>query len=146
VNHQSGTWYENVASWFYTRRRDPRFLLVKYEALQSQGMDEMERIAGFLGIDATPERLAFAIEQSSANRMRELEKTQAHLWSSTRETRKDKPFVRSAQSGGWRVELCEASIAEIESAWGGLMREIGYELAGSGLVGARRVHSGLEDL
>jgi hypothetical protein len=78
--------------------------------------------------------------------MRELEKKQAHLWSSTRETRKDKPFVRSAKSGGWKAELSESSIAEIESAWGGLMRELGYELAGSSLVGARRVHSGLEDL
>jgi hypothetical protein len=146
VNHQSGTWFENAASWFYTRRRDPRFLLVKYESLQSQAMDEMERIANFLGISATPERLAFAIEQSSADRMRELEKKQAHLWSSTRETRKDKPFVRAAKSGGWKAELSESSLAQIESAWGGLMREIGYELSTSNLVGARRVHSGLEDL
>jgi hypothetical protein len=78
--------------------------------------------------------------------MRELEKKQAHLWSSTRETRKDKPFIRSAKSGGWRVELPESSIAEIEGAWSGLMREMRYELSGSSLVGARRVHSGLEDL
>jgi hypothetical protein len=146
VSHQSGTWFENAASWFYTRRGDPRFLLVKYETLQSRAMDEMERIASFLGISADQERLAFAIEQSSADRMRELEKKQAHLWSSTRETRKDKPFVRSAKSGGWKAELPEASIAEIESAWGGLMRAIGYDLAASSLVGARRVHSGLEDL
>jgi hypothetical protein len=146
VNHQSGTWFENAASWFYTRHGDPRFLLVKYEALQSRAMDEMERIASFLGISTDQERLAFAIEQSSADRMRELEKKQAHLWSSTRETRKDKPFVRSAKSGGWKAELPESSIAEIEAAWGGLMRAMGYELAGASLVGARRVHSGLEDL
>jgi hypothetical protein len=146
LNHRYGTWFENAASWFYTRRGDARFLLVRYEALQSQAMDEMERIASFLGISTDPERLAFAIKQSSADRMRELEKKQAHLWSSTRETRKDKPFVRSAKSGGWKAELSESSIAEIESAWGGLMREMGYELAGSSLVGARRVHSGLEDL
>ena len=73
--------------------------------------------------------LAFAIEQSSADRMRGLEQEQAHLWASTRETRKDKPFVRSAKSGGWKAELSEASVAEIESAWGGLMRDIGYELS-----------------
>ena len=146
VSHQSGTWFENAASWFYTRRGDSRFLLVKYEALQSQAMDEMERIASFLGISTDQERLAFAIKQSSADRMRELEKKQAHLWSSTRETRKDKPFVRSAKSGGWKTELSESSVAEIESAWSGLMRDMGYELAGSSLVGARRVHSGLEDL
>jgi hypothetical protein len=139
LNHPYGTWGENAATWFYTRRSDPRFLLVRYEALQSQAMQEMGRIASFLGISPDPERLAFAIQQSSADRMRELEKTQAHLWSSTRQTRKDKPFVRSARAGGWKAELPEASVAEIESAWGGLMREMGYELAVSSLV-----HAGLE--
>lgn len=145
LNHPYGTWGEHAASWFYTRRGDPRFLLVKYEALQSQAMDEMERIANFLGIAAAPERLALAIEQSSADRMRELEKKQAHLWSSTRETRKDKPFVRSAKSGGWKAELSESSVAEIESAWGGLMREIGYELAVSSLVHAEMAQTGMEN-
>jgi hypothetical protein len=127
LNHGYGTWGENVASWLSTRRDDPRFLLVKYEALQTQAMDEMARIAHFMGIPPDPGRSAFAIKQSSADRMRELEKKQGHLWSSTRETRQDKPFVRSAKAGGWRVELPEASLMEIESAWGGLMREIGYE-------------------
>jgi hypothetical protein len=149
LNHPYGTWGENAASWFYTRHGDPRFLLVKYEALQSEAMEEMGRIAGFLGVSADAKRLALAIEQSSADRMRELEKKQAHLWSSTRETRKDKPFVRSAKSGGWKAELSEASVTEIESAWGGLMREIGYELAASNLVhaGTDRVemqHAGIE--
>jgi len=129
VNHPNGTWGENAATWFYTRRGDTRFLLVKYEDLQSRALEEMGKIASFLGVPADRERVAFAIEQSSAERMRELEKKQAHLWSSTRETRKDKPFVRSAKVGGWKAELPAASVAEIESAWGGLMREIGYELA-----------------
>jgi hypothetical protein len=128
-DHGYGTWFENAASWFYTRRDDPRFLLVQYEALQSRAMEEMARIAGFLGLAVAPERLAFAIEQSSADRMRGLEKKQAHLWSSTRETQKDKPFVRAAKSGGWKTELSEASVAEIESPWGGLMQDIGYELS-----------------
>lgn len=139
LNHPNGTWGENVATWFYTRRGDPRFLLVKYEALQTQVMDEMGRIARFMGVSTDPDRLAFAVQQSSADRMRELEKKQGHLWSSTRETRQDKPFVRSAKAGGWKVELPEVSIAEIESAWGGLMREIGYELAVPSLV-----HAGME--
>jgi hypothetical protein len=139
LNHPYGTWGENVATWFHTRFGDPRFLLVKYEALQSQAMHEMGRIADFLGISTRPEQLAFAIERSSADRMRELEKKQGHLWSSTRETRQDKPFVRSAKSGGWKAELPETSVAEIEMAWGGLMRQIGYELAVSNLV-----HAGME--
>ena len=129
LGHDYGTWFENAASWFYTRRDDPRFLLVRYEALQSRALEQMQRIAGFLGTATAPERLAFAIEQSSADRMRGLEEKQAHLWSSTRDTQKDKPFVRFAKSGGWKAELPAASVAEIESAWGGLMRDLGYELS-----------------
>jgi hypothetical protein len=137
LNHPYGTWGENAATWFYTRRHDPRFMLIKYETLQTQARNEMERIAAFLGISADASRITWAIEQSSADRMRELEKRQAHLWSSTRETRKDKPFVRSATSGGWKKELPEASVAEIESAWGGLMSEMKYELSVNSLVPAR---------
>jgi hypothetical protein len=107
---------------------------VTYEALQSEGAHQMARIAEFIGVPVTPERIRFALEQSSADRMRELEKKQGHLWSSTKQTRQDKPFVRTAKAGGWKNELSEASIAEIESAWGVLMRELGYELA-SGVTG-----------
>lgn len=128
VDHPYGSWGENVASWFYTRRHDPGFLLVRYEALQSQAMEQMERIAGFLHLSPDPQRFSFAIAQSSASRMRELEKQQAHLWSSTRETRPDRPFVRKATAGGWKSELPQACIARIESAWGGLMEDLGYEL------------------
>ena len=129
LNHPYGTWGENTATWFYARGNSPRLLLVTYEALQSDGAHQMARIAEFIGVPANPERINFAIEQSSADRMRELEKKQGHLWSSTKRTRQDKPFVRAAKAGGWKNELSEASVAEIESAWGGLMRELGYELA-----------------
>ena len=129
VHHPYGTWGENVASWLYVRQNDPRFLLVRYEALQTQGMREMKRIAEFLGMPHDAKALTFAIEQSSADRMRKLEKEQAHLWSSTRETKLDKPFVRGARAGDWMAELPASGAAEIESAWGTLMKSLGYELA-----------------
>jgi Sulfotransferase domain len=137
LDHPYGTWGENVATWIYTRGKSPQLLLVTYEGLQSKGAYELGRIAEFVGVRATPERIAFALAQSTADRMRELERKQGHLWSSTRETRQDKPFVRSAKAGGWKTELTEASIAEIESAWGTLMREIGYELASTNLAHTR---------
>jgi hypothetical protein len=127
--HSYGTWYENVGSWFFTRRSHPAFLLVRYESMQSQPMPEMARIAEFLGATVDPEALAFAVKQSSADRMRELEKKQAHLWSSTKDTRPDKPFVRQAKAGGWRSDLPHDCVAKIEAAWGGLMTELGYELS-----------------
>jgi hypothetical protein len=136
-DHTYGSWGENVASWLYVRRNSPRFLLVRYEALLSDGMREMARIAEFLGIPPDPQHLALALERSSANRMREMEKTQAHLWSSTRETRQDRPFVRAAKAGGWKAELPQTCVAEVELAWGGLMKDLGYELAVSRLAGAQ---------
>lgn len=138
-NPRMGTWHEHVASWYYTRVNDPRFLLVSYESLQSQTLHETGRIANFLEVPANTERLTFAIKQSSAQRMRELEKKQGHLWRSTSETQLDKPFVRAAKAGGWRSELPDAGVAKIESKWGALMREMGYELSVRDLVQAARL-------
>jgi hypothetical protein len=137
TEHNCGTWGENVGSWFYVRRNSPDFLLIRYESLLSDGMRELGRIAEFLGIPADPERLKLALERSSADRMRELEKKQAHLWSSTKETRQDKPFVRAAKAGGWKVELPPECASVVESAWGELMKELGYELTASRLVGVK---------
>src|SRR5579864_3854305 len=128
-DHPYGSWGENVASWVYVRGTSPGFLLVRYELLQSDGARELGRIAEFMGIPHDPERLASALDRSSADRMRQLEKKQAHLWSSTRQTRADKPFVRAARVGGWRKELPQTCVAKIESAWGELMKDLGYELA-----------------
>jgi len=136
-NNDYGSWGENVGSWFYLRRDSPGFLLVRYEALLSDGMEQLGRIAEFLGLPRDPQRLKFALEQSSADRMRELEKKQAHLWSSTRETRPDKPFVRVAKAGGWKAELPSTCVAAVELAWGGLLRDLGYELAVSNPVGVK---------
>jgi hypothetical protein len=151
VNHEAGSWGENVGSWLAARRNSKRFqssenfLLVRYEDMVDDPRRELGRVARFLGIDPAVERLEKAVERSSADQMRKLEKAQAHLWTSTSETRKDMPFVRAAKAGGWRSELPVSCVAEIESAWGHLMRELVYELqvhkeieAGSDLASAFR--------
>jgi hypothetical protein len=128
TGHAYGSWFEHLASWYFTRRNDPQFLLVRYESLHSQTATELARIADFLGVPSDPSRLAFAIEQSDAKHMRALEKKQAHVFSSTKETRLDLPYIRVAKAGGWRVNLPREHVASIESAWGSLMEEMGYEL------------------
>jgi hypothetical protein len=134
LGHPYGSWFENVGSWFFTRLNHPGFLLVRYESLQTQPLIEMARIANFFGVSQDSRTLSHAIEQSSADRMRELEKKQAHLWSSTKDTRLDKPFVRQAKAGGWRDALPQASVFEIETAWGELMEKLGYEVSVSSPV------------
>jgi hypothetical protein len=106
-----------------------KFLLVRYEDLLEDAQAGLRRIAEFLGLEASPERIEQAVARSSADSMRKLESAQNLQWATTRETRKDIPFVRQAKSGQWRTALSPNSIAEIESAWGHLMRLAGYELA-----------------
>ncbi len=123
-----GTWEENVASWVHTRSGRPGFLLLRYEDMLSQTERELAKVDCFLGLESSPECLATAIERSSADRMRSLEATQGEKWVTTKGKRSDIPFVRTATSGSWKAKLPASSIAEIESAWGPLMRSLGYEL------------------
>lgn len=124
-----GSWGENVASWLTTRFGQPNFLLLRYEEMIPHAQEELARVAAFLGIDADAPRIERAVELSSAERMRELEAAEATSWSSTKDTRQDVPFVRSAKAGGWKTALPESSVAELQSAWEPLMRWLGYDLA-----------------
>jgi hypothetical protein len=58
--------------------------------------------------------------------MRKLESHKATA-SVTKNTRPDIPFVRAASSGGWKKSLPESAVAELEAAWGPVMRWLGYE-------------------
>jgi hypothetical protein len=123
-----GSWGDNVASWLSTRQNRPGFLLLRYEDMLEDAARELTKVAAFLEIPLDPARIQNAAKRSSAEEMRKLEKSQAHLWSSTKETRQDVPFVRSAKAGGWHESLPEAAVAELEAAWGPLMTYLGYEL------------------
>jgi hypothetical protein len=123
-----GTWGENVASWLYTRGKRKEFLLLRYEDMMKDTYHELARIAQFLNINADADRLKTAVERSSADRMRELEKQEADKWVATKNRRKDIPFVRVAKSGGWRTSLPESCVRQIENTWGELMTTLGYEL------------------
>jgi len=123
-----GSWGENVASWMATRGGHPGFLLLRYEDMIENTIRELAKVAHFVAIQAPPERLAQAVARSSVHEMRRLEQKQALLWSSTKETRQDVPFVRAAKPGGWETELPDTSVREIECAWAGLMKSLGYPL------------------
>ncbi len=129
-----GSWSDHVRSWLLLRYGKPGFLFLRYEDMKLQPLRELERIAALLralsfsSVEISDGQLQRAIELSSPERMRALEKQQASDWVLTRNTRSDKPFIRSATAGGWKQQLPEASVASLESAWGNLMRSLGYSL------------------
>ncbi|HVM94532.1 MAG TPA: sulfotransferase domain-containing protein [Terriglobales bacterium] len=121
-----GSWGQNVATWLYTSEGSPRYLQLRYEDLIADTPRELEKVAKFLNLPTSPELLAQAVERSSADEMRKMEKQQDHgLY---RNSRKDMTFVRAAGSGGWHKDLPMEQATRIESAWGGLMHHLGYEL------------------
>lgn len=130
-----GSWHDNVLSWTLLRSNDPDFLMLRYEDMKEEPARELTKVVSFLErcsfgeVDSTREALERAIELSSPERMRGLEKHEASRWVLTKHTRSDKPFVRSARSGAWRSHLGPESVAAIESAWGDLMQTLGYPLA-----------------
>jgi Sulfotransferase domain len=123
-----GTWGENVSTWTAARANKEEFLLLRYEDMLQDTSGELSRVADFLRIPTTPNKIDQAIAASSADRMRELEKQQEHQWVATKKHRKDIPFVRTARSGGWKENLPETCVIKIESAWGDLMSCLGYPL------------------
>lgn len=132
-----GSWGENVASWTGARTVDPNFLVVRYEDLLRQTYDELSRIALLLQMNASAERLSLAVERSTAEKMRKMEKQEGRLWASTKDTRQDVPFIRAATDGQWQSVLSPASVQKIEAAWGHLMLIFGYKLAYAGAAQER---------
>lgn len=123
-----GSWWEHAAGWIAARQGNPAFLLIRYEDLLTDSVGETGKIAKFLGIQADARRLEAAVERSSADRMRKLEKQQADQWTGTKNTRQNIPFVREAKSGAWKETLSQQSAEQIELAWAPLLNFLGYEL------------------
>jgi len=126
---EHGSWKENAGSWLAARSGDPAFLLLRYEDLLVDTAAELSKAASFLGIAATAQQIAHAVERSSASQMRELERAKSDQCALTKDTRQDLPFVRTARSGNWKTEMPVACVAAIEAAWGPLLQWLGYELA-----------------
>ncbi len=123
-----GTWGENVGSWLVRETRAD-FLLLRYEDMTAEPARELLKLSKFFNITPTGEFLATVIERSSAQRLRQLERTQGSEWVTTKDKRADIPFIGTASSGGWKSRLPAESVAEIDVAWGTLMMRLGYELS-----------------
>lgn len=132
-----GSWADNVMSWITMRQGSGSFLLLRYEDMKENTPRELLKIArflqqaGFPNIESAPEKLARAVEFSTPERMRILEKQQARQYRQLRRTRQDKPFIRGAKAGGWQTDLPSRSVTLIEDAWGSVMQTLGYPLSRS---------------
>ena len=73
--------------------------------------------------------LTSIIDKTKWHLMRKVEKAEGKKWDSTKGTRQDMSFFRSAKSGEGRATLSCESIERIEKAWGPLMQSVGYAVS-----------------
>lgn len=66
---QRGDWFDHVLSW-WERRDCDNILFLKYEDLKKNTDGEMKRIADFLGLEVTPEKLALVREKVAFETMK----------------------------------------------------------------------------
>jgi hypothetical protein len=121
-----GSWGENVGSWLGARRNTSGFIVVRYEDLLENAEAQLAQIAEMLHLHADNGQLRRAVENSRADRMRELEQSQRGQHKYLKSSREDIPFVRAAKSGQWITDLPPEVARQIETAWGAVMRELAY--------------------
>jgi hypothetical protein len=132
-----GTWQEHSLSWSRTRGATQKYLLVRYEDLVRQPAMELAKVASFMGWNISLESMQCAINASSGEKLRSLERQQWKKWGVTKDSRGDIPFVREANCGAWKKHLSPAGAGQIERMWGGTMGEFGYGLSDNGGEPAR---------
>jgi Sulfotransferase domain len=125
----AASWDDHVMSWISMRQGRDGFLMLRYEDMVQDAEQALLKIAQLLKIDASAERVSRAVQLSSADHMRQLEKKEGSQWLLTKKTRQDKPFVRTAKSGDWQKALPESCVSRIEAAWGPIMQAAGYRLS-----------------
>ena len=99
------SWAEHVGTWMSARRNSPTFLLVRYEDLREDTLRELRRMALFLGLSADISSLTRAVEMSTAERLRQLEKVEHERWLGTKGKRTEHPFMADATAGGWNQRI-----------------------------------------
>jgi hypothetical protein len=123
-----GPWADHVMGWLAMSASRKDFLFLRYEDLLQDAARELSKVAAMLGIPPDQERLNRAVQLSTAQRMRGLEKKESRKWSTTKRTRSSVPFVRAAKSGQWCEVLSPESVFAIEAAWGPVIQALGYRL------------------
>ena len=121
-----GSWGENVGSWLGARRGSKDFIVVRYEDLMENTELQLARIAEMLSLPADQAMLRRAVENSRADRMREMERNQRGQHKDLKTGRSDIPFVRAATTGQWQTALTPENARQIQAAWGSTMNELGY--------------------
>jgi hypothetical protein len=119
-----GPWHKNVASWLDSPiAGTDNMLLVRYEDLRRDPVPWFAKMADFLGVDASEEKIRIAVENNSIQNMRAKEDKEP-----VRASIKGR-FVRDGKVRGWVSKLTPEQVRLIDQHAGDALVRLGYPLA-----------------
>jgi hypothetical protein len=119
-----GPWQQHVESWLGSPLlEDGSLLLVKYEDLLKEPVEQLSSVVEFLGKPLDRERIEAAVDAHSAERMRERERgSRFH----EKQKRTDIMFVRTAGKGDWTRTFTAPDEELFRQAAGDQLERLGY--------------------
>ena len=114
-------WHEHVEAWL-ANPHGAEMMLVRYEALREDTLNELQRICDFASIERERSVLERTTQNSTFAAMREREKTLgwAGSWP------KDKPFVRRGIVGSFKDEMPENVLEAFMKTSTSALKRLGY--------------------
>lgn len=119
-------WSEHVNGWLDNARLN-QLLLVRYEDMFTDGVEQLARVAEFAGLDRSRDQIADAVARSSFDRMKRTE-TEKGRYNSDEGP---KNFVRKGVAGDWTTTFSPADIELFNDLERSGMDRMGYRLIAS---------------
>jgi hypothetical protein len=117
-------WQRHVTSWLDSPIGGTSDLLVvRFEELRANPIEGFSRMAAFLGVDVSAERIEQAVRNNSLDKMKQKERNEPRRASIKGE------FVRSGLVQGWRGKLNPEQLKFIEKHAGKALLRLEYSLA-----------------
>lgn len=117
-----GAWHDHIEAW-HANPFGAVMLVVRYEDLIDDCVGQLERMADFVGVAPSRQRLAAIASATTAERMKARERRVQ--WDNS-SWPKDRPFIRQGRKGGFREELTPDQIRRFTARAGRALALCGY--------------------
>jgi Sulfotransferase domain len=119
-----GPWQRHVTSWLDCPLiGTPNILVMRFEDLRRDPLQEFTRMANFLGVHPSPEVIQRAVANSSLEKMQEKERREP-----VKASVKGR-FVNSGAVQGWRSKLTAEQVQILEHYAGSVLKRLGHPLS-----------------
>lgn len=115
-------WHEHVDAWM-ANPFGARIMVVRYESLKRDCLNELRRLCRFLEIEREESWLRLVAEETEFRRMQQKEATQG--WANTAWP-KDRAFVRRGDIGSYRDEMPPEALHRFLKDAGSTLAKLGY--------------------